>query len=297
MSRQLPPLNALRAFEAAGRHESFSRAAEELRVSHSSISRHVRGLEDRLNAQLFRDLPRGLALTSAGAAFLERISPAFDVIAEAAEVLTETPEGTVLINTEPLFATKWLIPHLSEFAELYPEIEIRIEATTALADIDRYEADLAVRYRQVPTPEPNASLISNGPIRAYAHPDLVASSIKEPRDLLNLPLYRDRAEQTWLRWFELAGGVAPEEVPLSAWRLSYVLAYEMALTGLGVILTTEDHAEFDVARGRLARVFDVSWQQGEMRLLHAELALRRRPVRVFQEWLLAKSAELRSVPN
>ena len=144
----LPPLNALRAFEAAGRHQSFSRAAEELGVSHSSISRHVRGLEDRLGVQLFRDLPRGLALTEYGAAYLAQVSPALDAIAYATEGLVEVPQGTVWVNSETLFAAKFLVPRLGDFYAQHPEVEIRLEASRQLADVARYETDLAIRFER-----------------------------------------------------------------------------------------------------------------------------------------------------
>ena len=115
MARILPPLNALKAFEAAGRHESFSRAADELNVSHSAISRHVRGLEDRLGVALFRDLPRGVELTLEGRGLLIRVMAALDEIAEATELVRQRPEGTITISCEPLFAQKYLVPRLSGF--------------------------------------------------------------------------------------------------------------------------------------------------------------------------------------
>ncbi|MEL7124934.1 MAG: LysR family transcriptional regulator, partial [Pseudomonadota bacterium] len=111
--RSLPPLNALRAFEAAARHESFSRAAEELGVSHSAISRHVRGLEARLGVQLFRDQSRGVVLTPEGQHYAQRIAPAFDVIGDATEGLADTPAGRVVVNSEPLFAAKVVAPLLA----------------------------------------------------------------------------------------------------------------------------------------------------------------------------------------
>ena len=146
MLRNLPPLNALRAFDAAGRHQSFSRAAEELGVSHSSISRHVRGLEDRLGVQLFRDLPRGLELSPDGAAYLAQVAPALDAIGDATDGLAEAPQGTVTVNAETLFAMKWLVPRLGDFTTQNPDIELRLEASRQLANVARYEADFAIRF-------------------------------------------------------------------------------------------------------------------------------------------------------
>ena len=149
MVRRLPPLNALRAFEAAGRHVSFSGAAKELNVSHAAISRHVRGLEKRLGVQMFQNVARGVELTEAGSRFLRAISPAFDQIAQAMEELCGGEEGLVTISSEPTFAVRWLIPRLGRFQELHPNLETRVDASTRLADVQRYECDLAIRFCRV----------------------------------------------------------------------------------------------------------------------------------------------------
>lgn len=296
MSRQLPPLNALRAFEAAGRHESFSRAALELSVSHSAISRHVRGLEDRLNTRLFRDLSRGLALTTDGAAYLSEITPALDAIAEATERLTERPAGTVLINGEPLFTSKWLIPNLSSFYAAHPTVEIRVEGSRELADVNRYEADVAIRFLSVMGSNPDAILISDAPLYPFAAPGVVALPLRTPADLLNYTLLRDRSNGTWGRWFEVAGGIDPARVPQVGWRMRSHLAYEAVLAGQGVLLTSAEVTARDVAAGRLVRVSDVGFREGGYHALFGAGAVRRKSVRLFREWLLATSAAHRGQP-
>lgn len=297
MQRQLPPLNALRAFEAAGRHESFSGAAQELGVSHSSISRHIRGLEDRLNRQLFRDLPRGVALTREGAGYLAEITPALDAISEATERLTERPAGLVSVNSEPLFATKWVMLRLAEFQNAHPEIEIRLEASRGLADVDRYEADMAIRFLSVPGSNPDAILISDAPLYPYAAPGVVDLPLSSPLDLLKYPLLRDRTSGTWSLWFELAGcPVDPSRVPGAGWRMRSPLAFEAALVGHGVLLTSADVTAHDVVAGRLERISDVGFREGGYYLVLGEGVLRRKPVRLFKEWLLARSADLRGKP-
>ncbi len=295
MSRQLPPLNALRAFEAAGRYESFSRAAEELGVSHSSISRHVRGLEDRLGIQLFRDLPRGLELSQDGVVYLSKVTPALDAIAAATEALTEMPTGTVWVNSETLFATKWLVPRLGAFRALHPEIEIRLEASRHLADVARYEADLAIRFVRPQNSYPGSELLSDAPMRPYAAPDLIGGSLGSPRDILSYPLLRDRSSGTWDVWFALTGEVAPEEVPQSAWRMSSVLAVEAAVAGQGILLISDEVVASEVAAKRLVRISDVGFREGGYHLLHGEGVLRRKAVRVFRDWLVAQTAVWRSV--
>lgn len=294
MALQLPPLNALRAFEAAGRHESFSRAAEELGVSHSSISRHVRGLEDRLGVQLFRDLPRGLALSSYGAAYLAQVSPALEAIAYATEGLVAVPQGTVWVNSETLFATKWLVPRLGDFAKLHPEVEIRLEASRHLADVARYEADLAIRFVRPGGRYPGSALLSDAPLRPYAAPGLVPAPVASPGDLLAYPLLRDRTSGTWDMWFALAGGVAAGDVPQADWRMSSVLAVEAAVAGQGVLLISDEVVAGEVTAGRLVRVSEIGFREGGYHLVQGDGVLRRKAVRVFRDWLMAETAQWRS---
>ncbi|WP_187430524.1 Glycine cleavage system transcriptional activator [Roseobacter fucihabitans] len=297
MSRTLPPLNALRAFEAAGRHQSFSRAAEELGVSHSSISRHIRGLEDRLNRQLFRDQARGVVLSREGAAYLAEITPALDAISEATGRLVERAEGVINVNSEPLFATKWVIPRLVEFQRAHPQIDVRLEASRGLADIERYEADMAIRFLSVAGSNPDAILISDAPLYPYAAPGLVDLPLASPTGLLEYPLLRDRTSGTWGYWFDLAGHpVDPTRVPGAGWRMRSPLAFEAALAGHGVLLTSADVTAHDVAAGRLARLSDVGFREGGYYLVLGEGVLRRKPVRLFKEWLLARSKGLRGQP-
>ncbi len=289
MSRRLPPLNALRAFEAAGRHQSFSRAAEELRVSHSSVSRHVRGLEDRLGVQLFREHARGLKLSPEGAAYLVQITPAFDTIAEATEGLRQVPEGTVTINSEPLFATKWLIPRLSAFQQIHPSVDLRIEASRELADVARYEADIAIRFIHPGGVHPGAVLLSNSMLRPYAAPSLIDQPVTNPADLLHFPLLRDRTNGTWREWFALAGGVTAEDVPHEEWRMRSALAVEAAIAGQGVLLVSDEVVSAEVESGRLIALSDIGFREGGYYVLNADGALRRKTVRVFRDWLLAKT--------
>jgi DNA-binding transcriptional LysR family regulator len=295
MFRYLPPLNALRAFEAAGRHQSFSRAAEELGVSHSSISRHVRGLEDRLGVQLFRDLPRGLELSRDGAAYLAQVTPALDAIAHATEGLAETPQGTVTVNAETLFATKWLVPRLGGFAAKHPEVDIRLEASRHLADVARYEADLAIRFVRPGGRYPGSELLSDAPLHPYAAPDLLGAPLGSPREVLSYPLLRDRTSGTWDLWFSMAGGVEPEEVPQFVWRMSSVLAVEAAVAGQGILLVSDEVVAGEVAAGRLICISEVGFREGGYHLISGDGVQRRKAVRVFRDWLLEETAVWREV--
>lgn len=289
MSRRLPPLNALRAFEVAGRHQSFSRAAEELNVSHSSISRHVRGLEDHLGVQLFRDLPRGLALTGDGVSYLAQVSPALDAIASATESLSEIPKGTVWVNAETLFALKVLVPRLGAFVESNPEIDVRVEASKHLADVARYETDLAIRFVRPGNTYPGSELLSSAPLRPYAAPGFLKGPIESTRDFLRYPLLKDRTSGTWDLWFAMTGEVTPEEVPQSTWRMSSILAVEAAVAGQGILLVSDEVVAHDVAQGRLVRLSEVGFTEGGYHLLQGQGVLRRKAVRVFRHWLMKET--------
>lgn len=292
MSRTLPNLNALRAFEAAARHESFSRAADELGVSHSAISRHVRGLEARLGRQLFRDASRGVALTAEGVHYLGRITPAFDVISEATEGLSDTPAGLVVLNSEPVFAAKILMPLLASFQRDFPEIELRIIGSNELADLDRYEADLAIRYAKTGHLQEPSDLLSDAPIYPFAAPGYLQDDTLRPEDLARVPLLRDRGDNIWINWAAHAG--FDVEVPDPPWRMRAALALEAAVHGAGVYLGASDGTYLDEAAGRIVRVSEVSFRQGSFHLLTSGQSGRRKAVRSVRQWLLDRTQALRS---
>ena len=293
MPRQLPPLNALRAFEAAGRHESFSHAAEELGVSHSAISKHVRGLEDRLGARLFRDESRGVALTQAGRVYLHTLTPAFDSIAEATEEFNDKPAGTVTVSSETVFAYKWLVPNLKRFNDQHPDITIELEASEILIDIARYEADIALRFFLEDTPDSNAILISDEAIRPHAAPSIAAQINGDPARLLDYPLLRDRGGTPWERWFtEIGRPDLAARVP-STRRMRAMLAIEAVVHEQGVLLSSSDNVHQDVAAGRLVQCFDHGFRQGAYYMMFGSGVLRRKPVRLFRDWLIVETAQFR----
>lgn len=292
MTRPLPPLNALRAFEAAGRYESFSRAAEELGVAHSAISRHVRGLEHRLGVQLFRELSRGVALTREGQSYLARITPALDLISEATDDVGGTPEGRVILSSEPLFAQKVLLPKLSKLYAAYPDIDLRIEATTSLADMSRYEADLAVRFAHRGALDVPSELISNAKLYPYASPALRSSEWTDPRDLLEHRRYVERDGDTWARWARLMDVSHGFEAP--AWRMDTRMSLDAALLGLGIYLGSAECVAEDVSAGRLMRCFDVGLADGSYHLVMREGGARRKAVRAVRSWLMEETAPFRS---
>src|SRR6266446_8677561 len=147
MPRRLPPLNALRAFEAAARHESFTRAAEDLCVTQGAVSHQVKALEAELGLKLFNREQQRLVITEAGRTYLVVVRDAFDRIGDGTERLLQRQRGGVLtVSTSPNFAAKWLVHRLGRFAEVHPEIDLRISASPHHVDFAREDIDLAVRH-------------------------------------------------------------------------------------------------------------------------------------------------------
>lgn len=294
MPRRLPPLNALRAFEAAGRHASFSRAAEELHVSHAAISRHVRGLEQRLGVQLFKVASRGVELTQTGSRYLAAISPALDAIALATEDLTPNPDGQISVSCESNFAVKWLMPRLGGFQTLYPEIDVRIDATSKLADLSRYECDIAVRYGSGSWSDLQTDLISESLSFPVGAPGFVQSADRrmQPSEILACKLLHEDNGAVWTRWFADAG-MQSVRFP-AAHELSTMLVIEAARAGQGIALLSEDLVSAYLESGELVRYSDVTLDYGGYYLVYQASTTRRRAPKAFREWILAESAGLRS---
>ncbi|MEL7098064.1 MAG: LysR family transcriptional regulator [Pseudomonadota bacterium] len=290
--RTLPPLNALRAFEAAARHESFTRAAEELSVSHSAISRHVRGLEARLGLALFKSASRGVTLTPEGAHYLARITPAFDVIGAATEGLSDRPEGRVVINCEPLFAAKVLAPNLALIQSTLPDVALKVVGSTALADLDRFEADIAIRFAHTGVLDIPADLLSAARIYPYAAPGLVDGDILTPADLTRFARFRDRRDDLWPAWAAAAGW---QDIDLSPTPYDHrnAVAIEAALHRAGLFLAAADCTHVDEKAGRLVRLSEVSLARGAFYIITSPVAQRRKAVRAVRQIMLDITAPFR----
>lgn len=294
MPRRLPPLNALRAFDAAARHESFSRAGAELGVSHAAVSRHVRGLEQRLGVQLFRTAKPGVALTEAGRTLLRATTPAFDGIARAVEELSQGRDDRISVSAGPSFAVKWLMPRLGRFREAHPGIEVDLDATARLADIRRYECDLAIRWSEAGHEGLEEDVIANVPAYPVGAPSLAPDGLvpRDPADLLGYRLLHLDDGTMWCRWFADAGvETAPKGGTGRA--LGSLLALEAALSGQGLVLLSDELVRDELKSGRLIRFSERPFDYGAYFLVYLEETMRRRAVRAFRNWLLAESRPLR----
>lgn len=247
--RALPPLNALRAFEVAGRRLSFRAAADELGVTQGAVAQQVRALEAHLGLALFRRLPRGLALTATGVSYLAEMTRAFDALGDATARLLVRPEG-VTISVTPTFAARVLIPRLADFNAALPGVELRIVATEALSDFDRDQVDIAVRLARPPFPATlEARLLFRQDLVAVASPHLVGRT-KLPlaaRQLRNLPLLHD-AHGHWPVFMGVSGRLPGAVFNQTA------LALDAALAGQGVAIAARAFVQADLNAGRLVQV-------------------------------------------
>lgn len=290
MPRILPPLNALKAFESAGRLSSFTRAADELNVTHSAISRHVRGLEKRLNVHLFRVRNSGVELTEQGSAYLAEITPALDIIAEATERLSIPSEGTVTLTTENTVAQKWLIPRLGNLRKLHPAIELRISASPQVLDIEAHDCDMGLRYLKSQAPE-GYDLLFPSIVRAYAAPGF-APKKNGKLDLEALAmgsLIEEATFQVWPEWFRKAGLEDLPDLKLPH-PLNALLAIQSAVAGLGAVLMDEYMCIPEIKSGALVEISPVTIPFGGYYLAVNKQAGRRKAVRAVRQWLLDEAS-------
>jgi LysR family glycine cleavage system transcriptional activator len=294
MPRSLPPLNALRAFEAAARLQSFTRAAEELGVSHSAISRHVRGLEKRLDVQLFKVARRGVKLTGLGRWYAAQITPLLDQIAVVTEHVSEKPKGVITLSVEPSFAQKWLVPRLGGFQDLYPDVDIVLSSTEEIIDVDAHAADMAIRFCSIGHDVSNFKLVSDQSFYPYAAPGLVETSDgwAAPQNIECRWLITNYISELWPMWFAQAGHVPSAALKLTR-PMKSLLTIEYAVARQGILLMSADLVNQELREGKLVQLSDVGVYYGGYYVVTNRIAARRKPVRALQDWLLEQSVGLR----
>jgi LysR family glycine cleavage system transcriptional activator len=293
MLRRLPPLNALKAFEAAARSESFTRAAEELNVTQGAVSHQVKALETTLGIKLFDRERQRLVITEAGRQYLAVVRDALDRIAAGTERLVQRQNSGVLtVSTSPDFAAKWLIHRLGRFVENHPEIDLRISATAHHVDFAREDVDLSVRHGDGNWPGLDVMRLCSERLFPVCSPKLVAgrNRITTASDLLKFPLLRLDDWRTWTRWFEAAGVVDP--VARGPILNSASMLIDAAVDGQGVALARTTLAAWDLIHGRLVRPIDVSLRISNTYWIVCPKATSSVPkIATFRKWLLAEVAE------
>ncbi len=290
MKRARLPLTALRTFEAAGRHLSFSRAADELFVSQAAVSRQIRELEDATGAKLFERLHRRVELTQAGALLLSQLTTSFDDIDRTlTEISGSTSVSTLTISVEPTFASLWLLPQFEEFGKLHPSIDISIEADQRLVEFRNSPVELAIRHSLTASswPRVEARHLRNVSLSPVVAPSLAVSNrLDTPKDLCSLPLLHEENRDGWTSWFNAAGApeVQPRRGPIFP---DGAFSVNAARLSQGVALGDIELLTADFAAGTLVQPFGTAIPMGAYWIVTPSFAALGRPATAFVEWLQA----------
>jgi LysR family transcriptional regulator, glycine cleavage system transcriptional activator len=293
MAERLPPLTAVRYFEAAARHLSFTKAAQELHVTHSAISHQIKALEEWLGVPLFRRLNRSLMLTEAGQAYARPVREVLEKLGEASRALRSREQtGTLTVSVMPSFAAKFLVPRLGAFRRAHPDIDVRISASERLVDFAREDVDIAVRSGRGNWPGLRVDWLVRENLFPVCSPKLLSGPIplKSPADLLQHTLMHDSdwPDSMWQRWLGVAGVKADQRKPSLSFNYSNLMI-QAAIDGLGVALAQEALVRDDLASGRLVKPFDIDMPSDYANyVVTPEAAAERPKVKAFREWLLAE---------
>ncbi len=313
MATRLPPLNALRAFEAAARHLSVKKAAIELNVTPAAVSHQIRMLEDYLGVQLFHRYNRALELTDAARASLPKLREGFDCLVQAVERLRSHVSGGVLtVSAAPSFAARWLMPRLHRFIAAHPEVDVRVSARMRRVSVDGKgdvaeratveawldDSDIAILYGRGNYPTLWVRKLLDLTLTPICSPQLLQGDhpIRTPSDLGRHMLLHDDTgdlydnEPFWDVWLREAGvnGVDARRGP----HFSHaVLAFEAAIDAVGVVATMPVLAAEDLASGRLVAPFDLRVPLASAYYLVCHESASTRPaVALFRDWLLEEAA-------
>jgi LysR family transcriptional regulator, glycine cleavage system transcriptional activator len=294
----LPPLNALRAFEAVARRMSFTRAAEELCVTQTAVSHQVGKLEAFLGVPLFRRRPNNLALTQHGQAWARELGDVFARLADANRRL-RTRAGSdrpvVSVSAIPSFCARWLVPRLGRFLAQHAEVDVRISSTEHLVDFSVEPIDVGVRYGHGKYPGLVVDKLADDALIVVCAPSLLARRrLAAPEDLRRQVLLHDDEPEAWRRWLSLHG--APSVDPERGTVLTdSSMLVEAAVRGQGVALARRSLALDDLAAGRLALPFPRLAPMPTGRayyLVSTRENLARPPVAAFRKWLRREASVL-----
>jgi len=303
MRRTLPSLNALRAFEAAGRHLSFTRAARELHVTPAAIGQQVRQLEEYLGDRLFVRQNRSLELSEGGQALLPGLTDAFERLGDAVEwYRRRNADRPLTVSIEPSFAARWLLKRLHRFRADHPGIEIRLDATRRIVDFRRERVDVAVRYGTGDYPGLRVDRLLREEVFPVCSPALLdgPKALREPSDLrFHTLLDCDWTPQNptwpdWEMWLREAGvaDVVPSSRGLRFSADSYLLMLDAAVAGDGVALASGVLVADDLAAGRLVRPFDLELGfPGDFGyfVVSPEATAEQPKIAALRDWLLAEA--------
>lgn len=300
MPDRLPPLTALRAFDAAARHMSFAKAAEELNVTPAALSFQIKSLEDHLGHPLFRRLNRAVELTEAGRTLAPGAADGFQKLTDAWRATRRLFDFSALtVTAGPAFTAKWLAPRLYQFASEHPDIDLRFIASLRIMDFARDEIDVAIRFG-VGKDEALYSLpLSEEWVTPVMTPDM-AETYPTPKDLVNAPLIFDDSinflspPADWSAWFRAVG---IDFTPTHGPRFSQSdHAVDAALAGVGVTLGRRALVVKDIFEGRLHAPYGVALGTGAHFRFLCQKGMEDRPqIIAFRDWILAEIEKTRSI--
>ncbi len=291
---RLPPLNALRAFEATARHLSVKNAAEELCVTPGAVSQMLKTLELNLGVKLFHRVNRGIFLTDIGQTYLPPVSNAFRQLTEASNRIVNTVDtGILTISVTSFFASAWLVPRLTQFQADNPEIDLRVVTSNRLVDFSRDGVDVAIRHGLGVYPGLCSERVLAVEVVPVAAPDLVAR-LGEPAfpiDLTRWPHVHDAERKAWHRWFQ-AQGIEEVGPPRGPSFDDSGLLLQAVLTGQGVGLLPAAMVAPELAKGRLVKVAEVTLLEDfAYYLVYPEDRQARPKISAFRNWILESAAE------
>ena len=294
MVSKLPPLQAIRAFEAAARHASFTKAANELGMTQAAVSYQIKVLEERIGTPLFLRKPRQVALTETGQRLAPAITEAFALIGDAYAAARGGADGLLCISTVQTFASNWLARHLGSFQIAHPALAVRLDTSSHLVDFAREAVDVGIRSGGGNWPGLATHLLFRADFTPMLSPKLADSigAVKTPADLLRLPIL-DPEDAWWKAWF-VAAGLPPDELARRTGSSmgSQASLGSAAMAGHGVAILTRALFAAELGDGRLIQPFDISGDDGHAYFLVYPESRRNVPkIKAFREWILDEVAQ------
>jgi LysR family transcriptional regulator, glycine cleavage system transcriptional activator len=286
MPRRLPQLNALKTFEAAARHENFTRAADELCVTQGAVSHQVKALESELGVKLFNRERQRLVITNAGRDYLAIVQDALDRIAMGTDrLLQRQSSGALTVSTSPDFAAKWLVHRLARFGEAHPGIDLRVSAAMHHVDFAREDVDIAVRHGDGHWPGLHVTLLCTEHLFAVCSARL-AAALRRPGDVLKFPLLHLDDSNAWSAWLR-AAGVTDHKTMNGPILNRASMLIDAAVDGQGIALARTTLAAWDLINQRLVRPFATALPLSKSYWIVCPKATARRPKLVaFSRWLV-----------
>lgn len=288
---KLPPLAAIRAFEAAARHGSFTAAAAELGMTQAAVSYQIKQLEDRVGQPLFLRGKRKVTLSEAGQRLAPAVSEAFQRLSLAFGALRESQDGVLSVTVVNTFGTNWLVPRLGTFQMAHPDIAVRLDTSPRIVDFAHEDVDVGIRAGKGPWPGLKMHWLMPVEFAVFASPDLMAgrSSVVDAADLLTWPLL-DWTDDAWRHWFTSVGIQDPQHIPIRNIQVqTQQLLGSAALAGQGVALLTPAFFRSEIASGRLIQVHPhVARHEIDYWLVYPQERQNSKKIRAFRDWLLAE---------